>query len=406
MVSRPRPYESPRSPVNIRLWGWRTWRRIVRRYRRSLRGLDSVCCNRVQLLANGGDAYAEMLRAIAGATRSIHLEMYTFASDKTGWIFAEALMERARKGVRVRIIYDDVGCLFTSSSMWKALEAAGAEIHVFHPLAPWRRGWHWNRRDHRKILVVDGRVGFAGGMNISDEYAPVEQGGQGWRDTQLMIEGPAVADLQLIFLRSWIKVGGLPPRERFIFDPTGYGNGVAVRVLANRTFRARRSIRHSLLRAFRRARHTIHITHAYFIPDPTLERALEQAVERGVDVKLIVPDRGDVAIALAAGRAAQPRLLKRGIRIFRRLGPVLHAKTVVIDGQWVSMGSCNLNYRSFLHNQEVNVEIENLDFAKQMEALFSRDLEQSAEVRRRELLQRPLINRILDSLAYSIRFWL
>lgn len=389
--------------------GWRSLQRIARQHRRATRELDTERGTRVVLFSEGRPAYEAMLLAIGKARRSIHLEIYQFESDGIGWRFARALMEKARAGVAVRVVYDAVGSLFATAAMWVQLEAAGAEVHCYHPLAPWRPGWTWNRRDHRKILVVDGRVGFAGGMNISDEHLPVEEGGGGWRDTHVRLEGPAVADLQLVFFQTWVRVGGSHPATaeamRNLFRARHFDDGVPVRVVSNRTFRSRRTIRNSVIRAIENARETVHLTHAYFVPDPGLGRALKEAVRRGVEVHLIVPARSDVALALAAGRGAQTDLVAHGIRVSRRLGRVLHAKIAVVDGRWVSIGSSNFNYRSFLHNQEVNVEIRDEGFGGQMEALFQSDLAQSAEVTLGDLQARPLIQKILDTLAYAMRFW-
>ncbi len=347
-----------------------------------------------------------MLDAIGAARRSIHLEMYHFESDRTGWRFAQALANKASDGVRVRVIYDHAGSFFTDPRLWSALRHAGAEVRMFHPLAPWKPGWNWMRRDHRKLLVVDGSIGFTGGMNISNEYAPVSAGGEGWRDSHVRIDGPAVADLQLIFLRTWIYAGGTPPEDTRLFRAAPHPDGIRARVLANRTFQARRTIRRALLDAIRRARDTIRITHAYFMPDGILRRALGQAVERGVEVFIIVPAHSDVPLFMAAGRAAQPFLLRLGCRVFLRLGPVLHAKTVVIDGHWAMLGSSNINYRSFRLNQEVNIEVENANFAARLERRFQEDLRESREVSREDLARRPWGTKLADSLAFSLRRWL
>jgi len=392
--------------IRRRLRGWNQFRRILRNYRRATLDFGTDRGTRVMLLTEGRAAFDAMLAAIREARRSIHLEMYQFESDGIGWSFARALMEKARAGVAVRVVYDAAGSYFASSAMWIQLEAAGAEVHCYHPLSPWRRGWQWNRRDHRKILVVDGRIGFTGGMNIADDHLPAEEGGGGWRDTHLQLEGPAVADLQLIFLRTWIRLGGVLSLVRDLFKVRPYDDGLRVRVVSNRTFRTRRSIRLSVLRTIERAQQSVHITHAYFIPDSRLSKALEDAVAREVDVHLIVPERSDVAIALAAGRAAQPALLSKGVRISRRLGRVLHSKTLVVDGHWVSLGSCNLNYRSFFHNQEVNVEIDDEAFGAKVEALFRSDLSQSVEITVEDLDARSLPRKLLDLLAYAFRFWL
>jgi cardiolipin synthase len=369
--------------------------------------------NQVRLLRNGEVAFPEMLSAIAGAERQILLEMYWFGSDGIGRRFAAALAAAAQRGVEVAIIYDAVGSVGTSDDMFVELERAGAEVIEFNPIAPWKHRFRLSRltrRDHRKILVVDGRVGFTGGINIADYWLPLDDGGGGWRDDMVRIDGPAVAGLRDCFARVWgrlrgrkLALVGFPGQPLGAFRP---GGGQAVRVLGQHYFRTRHEISRSYLYYLRAAAKRIFIANSYFVPDGRVLRALGRAARRGVDVRIIVPGQSDVDIVRHASRAVWGRLLRAGVRIFEWDESVLHTKSAVIDGSWSTTGTFNFDYLSLQMNLEVNLSVLDARFATTLEGSFLDDFERCREVFLADFRFRPLGQRILEFIAYRLRKFL
>lgn len=370
--------------------------------------------NQLRLLRNGSAAYPEMLAAIAAAEQQILLEMYWFGSDTIGREFAAALSAAAQRGVEVAIIFDAVGSVGASDQMFDELTAAGARVIEFNPIAPWKHRFRLSkltRRDHRKILVIDGKIGFTGGINIADFWLPREEGGAGWRDDMVRIEGPAVAGLSDCFARVWARLGGrqlgvplalqLPPPPS-----TRRSHLPAVRVLGQRFLRTQREISRAYLHYLRRAERRVFIANSYFVPDRRVLRALTRAARRGVDVRIIVPGQSDVEIVRHASRAVWGRLLRAGVRIFEWDESVLHAKTAVVDGLWSTIGTFNFDYMSLRMNLEVNVSVLDVRFAAVLEASFLQDFAQCREVFWADFRFRPLGQRLLEYLAYRLRKFL
>jgi len=378
---------------------------IPRRYRQAAQPF--VGNNRVELLRDGVEAYPRMLAAIEAAREQCLLEMYWFDSDHAGRRFADALGAAARRGVEVAVIYDDIGSIGTDPLMFEELKAAGAQVRVFNPVAPWRRRFRLDRltlRDHRKILVVDGEVGFTGGCNLAAAWLPIDDGGRGWRDDAVRVEGPAVRGLTSSVLRTWHALGG--PTLRRIgpsIPPSGTSGGQAVRVLAESYFRARREISRAYVRELYHAKERAWIRNAYFIPDRSVRRALGHAARRGVDVRVIMPGEIDVEIVRHASRSNWGYLLRHGVRLFEYQEGVLHAKSAVIDGRWSTIGTFNLDYLSLRSNLEINVSVRDPGFGATMEASFIRDLDQSREIDRTTFRFRPLGDRLLELLVYRFR---
>ncbi len=345
---------------------------------RYARGLDKLRRgNAVRPLQAGGETFPAMLEAMAAATTSICLETYIITADQTGDKFADAMCERAAAGVKVRFMYDAVGGFGLATPYLKRLRDAGVEVVSWNPIAPWRTRLPWSHRDHRKILVVDDRIGFTGGINLADEYAAVADGGGGWHDVHCELRGPIARDLARLFRSVWLKAGGTEyPAPPAADDPDCERPGqVAVRVIDNS--RRRRSssgaIRRSYLRAINAARSTVHLENAYFLPDAGLRRAMRRAVRRGVDVAVIVPGHSDVRMIEFAGLYLYRTLSASGIRMLRWTGPMMHAKTAVIDGVWSTIGSYNLDARSLRHNLELTVEIIDRDVGARMEQAWQID---------------------------------
>lgn len=362
--------------------------------------------HRLAVLKDGGQTFPAMLAAIESATRSICLEAYIFRSDRTGTLFVEALAARARKGVEVSLLYDAWGSSVASATL-ETLHAAGARTLAFHALRFAGRAraviGRMTRRDHKKTLVVDSRVGFTGGINICDDYAPLH--GPGWRDTHLRVEGPAVAELERCFLHTWRRGGGSPVDPALhVID--GRSRDDRVTILTSDHRRGRISIREAYRRAITHAREKILITNAYFLPEIRMLRALVAAARRGVDVRVMIPGTSDVLAVVYASRAIYDFLLGGGVRMFEWKGRVLHAKTAVIDGQWSTVGSSNLDHQSLRMNLEVNALVRDQGFSRALERMFEDDLRHCDEIVPERWMRRPLSARALSWGAYLLRNWL
>jgi cardiolipin synthase len=363
--------------------------------------------HRVDLLVDGAAAYPAMLEAIAGATREIHLETYIWEGDKTGERFADALAERARAGVVVRAIIDAVGGFGLSETLRRRMRDAGVQLVDFHPVAPWRRRWNWSVRDHRKVLVVDGRTAFAGGLNLGDEYAPREWGGGAWHDVHVRVIGPGVREIQKEFAATFRYAADADAEPVVIRRDTPAVAGHArMCVLASRNRRGRKRIRRTHYHAMKRARERIWIAQAYFVPDRALRRILRNAAKRGVDVRVMLPQKSDVRAVYWASRALYTRLLRWGVKIFEWTPTMLHAKTVCVDGIWSSVGSYNLDWRSFLYNWELSLALVDPPTAKALEKRFEADLQSCVPVEPATWTKRPLWHRLLEALFYLFRRWL
>ncbi|MFZ5468084.1 MAG: phospholipase D-like domain-containing protein [Myxococcota bacterium] len=364
--------------------------------------------NEVALLRDGAQAYPAMLEAIAAAQATICLQTYILREDTTGRRFAAALCERARAGVEVSLMYDDWGSNVSEPFLFQ-LRSAGVRTLAFRPVR-WtgRMADLLNRlrqRNHRKSLVVDGKVAFTGGLNISDDYAAVEDGGHGWRDTHVRVRGPAAVELERLFLDSWRRHKGAPLDEARYQRPA-YAPDRRVRFLGNDFHHDRKDIRRAYLEALTAAKRRIHLTHAYFVPPARLLRELAKAARRGVDVSVILAASTDVKLTLYAARGLYGKLLAAGVRVFEWNGRVLHAKTAVVDGEWVTVGSTNLDHLSLRRNLEVNALFEDSRLGAHAEDMFNQDLYQCEQVTLEAWRNRPLLEQVLSWLTYRLRSWL
>jgi cardiolipin synthase len=386
-----------------------------------------VAGNRVELLRDGPVTHAAQLAAIAHAHHHVHLVTYILNDDEIGLKYRDALTERARHGVKVRVMFDSVGGLAVGPAYRAALEQAGVELHEYAPINPLEEPelWRVSERDHRKLLIVDGRVAFTGGIGISEQYSKPPASGSmehGWRDTHVRITGPVVAEFQRLFIASWEKEAGPIRDDAGYWPKLSPRGGELVRAVArdgedasslvvgrfarlwSRVHRAEQNpIYASYLNAIAQSRSRIWITQAYFAPNPEFLEALERAARRGVDVRLLVPANSDVGLLLHASRHLYGPLLDAGARVFEYEGPVLHAKTAVVDSVWSTVGSSNLDYRSFIHNDEANAIIIGDRFATQMEAMFRDDLRSAREVTRDAYRDRPWRERAIQALAVQLK---
>jgi cardiolipin synthase len=382
-------------------------------------GLPLIAGNRVQLLFDGPATMREMMAAARAATTSINLETYIFDQDPIGLQFAEVLMEKRRQGVTVNVMYDSVGTLGTPQLFFDRMRAAGIDMIAFNPVNPAKAKGNWsiNNRDHRKLMVVDGTVAFTGGINISSDYAnsslfrsrrkpdTVDKDKIGWRDTHVKIEGPAVAALQWAFVNNWVRQEGGELSARDYFPRLAPVGDKFVRVLATDPG-SNSEIYKSLLVAINEARKSVHITSAYFVPDQQVVDALIAAARRGVDVKLVLPGVSDHGLVMYAGQAFYEQLLAGGVKIFQLQVAVLHAKTAVIDGAWSTIGSANIDRRSFIHNYELNVVVIDPAFGRDMESAFNEDLRDSKEVTLDQWRNRPWADRIKEWAARLTEYWI
>jgi cardiolipin synthase len=376
--------------------------------------------NAVDLLVDGPAASDALFDAIDSATHHVHLEFYIYKSvheGQAGWKLAQALQAKLREGVEICLLYDPAGSRSTPRSFFERLKAQGIRVLEYNPANPFRTrtGWHPNQRDHRKLLIVDGRIAILGGIDISKHYAKhsyrevdaheLDPRAGGWRDTDVRIEGPAVAALQRLFLQTWrMQKGGALAGDYFP-APEKRGDH-RVRVLSARPAELPNAIHDAYLDAIRQARSRVHITNAYFMPDEQIAAALRQAAESGVDVKLVLPGFSDFAIVVHGQHYHYAKLLQAGVKIFERQNQLLHAKTAVIDGCWSTVGSYNLDLRSMLHAAEVNAVILGKEFAGKMEAMFQEDLAQSKRVTLQQWQQRPVTQCALEWLANRFSYWL
>jgi len=377
-----------------------------------------VLGNKLTLLVDGPATYRAMFAAIHTAQDHIHLETYIFEDDDIGGQFADLLLERQAAGVQVNLIYDSVGCLNTPKAFFDRLRAGGIQVLEFNPVNPLagkKKEWLLNNRDHRKLLVVDGRTAFIGGINISETYSSGSSrrsarkpaaNAPGWRDTHLQIEGPVVAEFQKLFLDTWSKQKGPPLSGKNHFPTLDKQGDEIVRAIGSVSDDPGSPIYLTLLSAIEHAEQQVHITNAYFAPDPQFLKALADAARRGVEVKLVLPSHTDSWAVFHAGRSHYSKLLRAGVRIYERRGAVMHSKTASIDGVWSTIGSTNLDWRSFLHNDELNAAILGREFARQMDAMFARDLAESDAIDLERWEQRSLILRLKEGVARIAEYWL
>lgn len=343
-------------------------------------GAPLIPGNSVQLLKDAAQNYPAWIEAMNKAEKSIHFETYIIHDDATGELFARVLEQKARQGVKVRLVYDWLGALGrTSRGFWERLRGAGAEVRCFNP-PQLHHPLSWVSRDHRKMIAVDGRVGFVTGLCIGQMWAGYpERGIPPWRDTGVLVRGPAVADIERAFADIWATMGPPLPEdevpERSALHPEG---DVMLRVVASIPNTAGLFRLDQLIAAA--ARESLWLTDAYFIGVTPYVQALRAAAMDGVDVRLLVPGTTDIPILRAFSRSGYLPLLEAGVRIFEWNGPMLHAKTAVADGRWARIGSTNLNVSSWIGNYELDVSVEDEGFARAMEKTYLEDLSHATEI--------------------------
>ena len=369
--------------------------------------------NRVLLLQDGPATYRAMFAAIGAATDHINLETYIIEDDEIGRQLSELLLQKRAQGVQVNLLYDSVGSIGTPQAFFDRLTAGGVQVLEFNPANPLsaKKEWLVNNRDHRKLLVIDGRTAFVGGINFSRVHsggssARPAAGRPAWRDTHLRIEGPVVEEFQKLFMQTWAKQRGAPLAAANYFPALAGKGGEMVRAIGSTPDDPHSLIYLTLISAISKSESHVYLTNAYFVPDPQLLDALTGAARRGVDVRLVLPGKSDSGPVFHAGRSHYSTLLRAGVKIYERRDAMLHAKTATIDGVWSCVGSTNLDWRSFLHNDELDATILGREFAGQMQAVFAADLEASEAIDLERWKARPFAFRLKEQAARLWEYWL
>lgn len=362
--------------------------------------------NRVQLFKGGEEFFPALLEACRHARRSIHAEFYIVRDDLTGRAFAEALLAAAARGVEVALSYDYIGCFETPAAYFRRLSGGGVACLPFNP-PPFRRGIAWfDKRNHRKLALVDGVTVFAGGVNVGDEYSGFSGAAERWRDVGVRIDGPVVAELERQFREFWTEEGGAPLGRRVgDLSPLPVGDA-EVLVVSGGPHHNRSLIRSAFRIAIAGATEYIRIMNPYFVPGPRIVRSLLRAVRRGVRVQLVLPAKSDVPLVRLVSRSYYAPLLRAGIEIYERQGTVLHAKVMLIDDSWGVVGSANLDQRSFHRNYEVNAIVVSQQFGAQLAEMFAEDLAGSRRVVLEEHERRGRVVRLLERLCAPVSWFL
>lgn len=341
--------------------------------------------NQVELLIDGRASFAALAAAIRSAQIRIDMESYEF-DDAAGGTFADLLLAARRRGVEVNLIYDAWGAHGTRRALFDQLRQGGVKVLEYNPLRPNARvPIKINARDHRKLLCVDGKVTITGGVNISRVYrnapgqATMDPNDEAWRDTDVRIKGPVVAQFEHYFMETWRQQKG-PALADAPTAPPGNSDGMTVQAIDGAPDNGQPLIYRTLLAAIALSQTSIHLTTGFFVPTPDLKQALEAAARRGVDVQVIVPGQSTSDAAVAAGRSDYEELLQAGVKLHEFQKRILHAKTAVIDGTWSAIGSSNLDWRSTVWNNEIDAIILSAEFGRKMEALFRNDLSSSTSI--------------------------
>jgi cardiolipin synthase len=366
-------------------------------------GSPVVAGNRVTALLNGDEAFPAMLEAIRSARRSIALEAYIFWPGTVGTTFAEALAERARAGVATHLLLDAMGSKKLDEELIGRMRDAGVQVVYFRPLR-WYTLDRVNHRTHRKLLIVDGRVGFTGGLGIADLYLGHAQDKDHWRDGQFRAEGPVVGQLQAAFLDNWIQTGGPLLHGEDYYPPLDSAGGAWAQAVHSSPGGGTESLRLMYHLAIASAGRSILIANPYFVPNTLAVGMLVEARRRGVRVEIIAPGPiTDAGLVRRASRAKWGPLLEAGVRIYEYQPTMYHNKLMVVDDYWVTVGSTNFDNRSFRLNDEANLNVFGETFARAQAEIFARDRDRSREVTLEEWRGRPVTERLEEFVARMLR---
>ena len=354
--------------------------------------------NEIEVFTTGQAKFDTLLRDIASATRYIHVQYFIIENDETGKQLIDLLMRKAREGVQVRVLYDYVGSFYMRHSVLKKLREAGAEIHPFLELTFMQFAFRINWRNHRKIVVIDGEVGYVGGMNIANRYVIGDKKWTPWRDTHLRITGEAVAALQYSFAIDWnFTTRELLKSKTMRYSEPPQSQDYVVQMMGSGPTSRWNNISFVFFKAITLAKHKVYIQTPYFLPSDSLLKALQSAALAGIDVRLMIPRRPDSLMLRLATGSYIKECLQAGIKVYFYEPTVMHAKVVIVDDEFVTTGSTNFDFRSFEHNFEFNALIYSKKFNRQMTDLFIADEEQSTRLSMGKWKQRPLMQKALES---------
>ena len=374
-------------------------------FRRSmdvLLGPPIVDGNKVQVLLNGDQIFPSMLEAIRGAQRTVTFETYIYWSETIGKEFSEALIERAKVGVKVHVMLDFIGSMKMDDTAMSAMKAAGIELQRYHKPVWWKLA-RLNNRTHRKLLVVDGKIGFTGGVGIADKWRGSAQDSRHWRDTHFRVEGPVVGQIQAVFIDNWTKAtGAVLDGEAYFPALTAQGHHPA-QMFSSSPTGGSASMHLMYLLAITAARRSIQLSNAYFVPDEMTVKALVAAAQRGVAVQILTPGTDiDAQVVRAASRDLWGGLLKAGIRIAEYQPTMFHVKSLVVDDLLVSVGSTNFDNRSFSLNDEANLNVFDRSFAQSQVAVFNDDWRRAKPITLAAWEARPWSDKVMGKLASLI----
>jgi len=355
--------------------------------------------NDVKVLVNGDEIFPEMLEAIAQARRTICFETFIYWSGEIGEQFEKALIAAVARGVAVHVLLDWLGTRRMDRKMLSRMSDAGVQMRIFHPFT-WLHLGRMNNRTHRRVLVVDGRLGFTGGVGIAQQWTGNAGDAAHWRDTHFRVAGPVVAQMQAVFLDNWIKTSGDILHGDHYFPALQPAGDMDAQMFGSSPSGGSDSLHLLILLAITAARKTIDIGHSYFVPDRLTLKVLVAACRRGVKVRILLPGPHiDVPMVRYASRARWGRLLNAGAEIHEYLPTMFHCKIMIVDGQWVSVGSANFDTRSFRLNDEANLNVFSDKLARELTRNFNEDLEHSRQFVPRRWRNRPAIKRTLEWLA-------
>lgn len=358
--------------------------------------------NRIRRLENGAEIFSAMLAGIERATGTICFESYIFWSGETAEQFSFALSAKARKGVKVHVLIDGRGCDCVTGESLQRMRENGVEVEVYHPHA--RNLTHVNHRTHRKLLVIDGRQGFTGGVGIADNWMGNAQSPEHWRDTHYQVDGPVVAQMQAAFMDNWMKTHATVLHGEAYFPRIEPQGPHCCQMFRSSPMAGSESARLMYLLSITAAKSTLRVGNAYFIPDDLVANTLIAAVQRGVSVEVLLPGaQQDSKLVRGASRHRWGNLLENGVRIFEYQPTMFHRKVMIIDDLWVSVGSANFDNRSFRLNDEANLNVFDADFAQQESEAFAKDMQQAREVTWEHWNQRPVIKKISDAAVSLLR---
>lgn len=357
--------------------------------------------NDVRVYLKGREKFDDLIADIRNAKSFIHIQYFIFRDDALGREVAQALVDAVERGVEVRLLYDDMGCITVDRNFFKKLRKKGVEVRSFMRVFHWRPLWRINYRNHRKVVVIDGHVGYIGGMNIADRYVNGDEDNS-WRDTHMRIEGPAVRGLQVSFTLDWAMEKEFLDDERY-YPPLSPAGNKGVQIIASGPIGGWDNIEFACAKAISMTRNYVYIQTPYFLPTDSLLNTLQIAALSGVDVRVMIPNMTDWKVMRYGSFSYVSQLLSAGVKVYLYMPGMLHSKTIVVDDEMLSIGSANFDFRSFEHNFEANALVYDDELAKQAKADFFNDMQHCVMIESLEQWRkRPFMQKVGESIVRLI----